>query len=445
MATIKHLASKNSDYGAAEEYLRYQHDELTGKTVRREDGTLISRKDTLIETLNCGTEDFAVSCLKANLRYGKNRNRDEIKSHHYIISFDPADREENGLTAEKAMELGKEFCLRNFEGHQAILGVHPDGHNGTGNIHVHIIINSLRTGTAQKKAYMDRNCDTLPGYKHRCTAATFRHFRKEVMELCEREGLRQIDLLSGKGRKVTDREYQAARSGQRKLEERNQIRKLVGCPVKETRFETEKEKIRQILHTALSYAVSMEDLQDKLRMEGLELKESRGRFTYLPAGRNKAISARRLGSEFDRKAVLACLEQNRSALTADAASGKAEKPMDSSLKSGFHLQAVYFKQVSENRSLGRIIDPDRGKEKGAAYSRWIRLHNLKILSEAVLRYGNYGFTSPEQFEKALTAALQGDRSTYRELVQIRAILEKSGFKIRETEKNINRERKGSSR
>ena len=34
-------------------------------------------------------------------QYHKNQTYDEIKSHHYIISFDPADRDECGLTGEK--------------------------------------------------------------------------------------------------------------------------------------------------------------------------------------------------------------------------------------------------------------------------------------------------------------------------------------------------------
>ena len=33
MATLKHIASKNSDYSAAETYLVYQHDEFSGKKI----------------------------------------------------------------------------------------------------------------------------------------------------------------------------------------------------------------------------------------------------------------------------------------------------------------------------------------------------------------------------------------------------------------------------
>ena len=84
MATFKHISSKNADYGAAEQYLTFEHDEFTMKPTLDETGRLILREDYRIATLNCGKEDFAVACMRANLRYGKNQRREDVKSHHYI-------------------------------------------------------------------------------------------------------------------------------------------------------------------------------------------------------------------------------------------------------------------------------------------------------------------------------------------------------------------------
>lgn len=144
MATFKHISSKNADYGAAEQYLTFEHDEFTMKPTLDENGRLIPREDYRISSLNCGGEDFAVACMRANLRYEKNQKREDVKSHHYIISFDPRDGTDNGLTVDRAQALGEEFCAEHFPGHQAIVCTHPDGHNHSGNIHVHIVINSLR-------------------------------------------------------------------------------------------------------------------------------------------------------------------------------------------------------------------------------------------------------------------------------------------------------------
>lgn len=86
--------------------------------------------------------------------------RKEIKAHHYIISFDPEDATESGLTGEKAQALGLEYTRRNFPGHQALVCTHMDGHNESGNIHVHIVINSVRKFDVEPKDFMERRCDS---------------------------------------------------------------------------------------------------------------------------------------------------------------------------------------------------------------------------------------------------------------------------------------------
>ena len=134
LATFKHISSKNADYGAAEAYLTFEHDEFTMKPTLDENGRLIPREDYRISSLNCGGDDFAVACMRANLRYEKNQKREDVKSHHYIISFDPRDGTDNGLTTDRAQELGEQFCKAHFPGHQALICTHPDGHNHSGNI-----------------------------------------------------------------------------------------------------------------------------------------------------------------------------------------------------------------------------------------------------------------------------------------------------------------------
>ena len=64
MAILKHISSKNADYGAAEAYLTFQHDEFSMKPTRDENGRLMPREDYRISSLNCGGEDFAVGYLR---------------------------------------------------------------------------------------------------------------------------------------------------------------------------------------------------------------------------------------------------------------------------------------------------------------------------------------------------------------------------------------------
>ena len=273
---------------------------------------MCSRENYRIATLNCGEEDFAVACMRSNLRYGKNQKREDVKSHHYIISFDPRDGPDNGLTVDWAQALGEEFCAEHFSGHQAIVCTHPDGHNHSGNIHVHIVINSLRIEEVPLLPYMDRPADTRAGCKHRCTDAAMEYFKAEIMEMCHRENLYQIDLLHGSKNRVTEREYWAQKKGQLALDKENAAALAAEeQPVKQTKFETDKAKLRQAIRDA--HVVKPPPLTSfplLLLRQGVTVKESRGRLSYLTPDRTKPVTARKLGDDFDRAAVLAFLEQN---------------------------------------------------------------------------------------------------------------------------------------
>ena len=378
MATFKHISSKNADYGAAEAYLTFEHDEFTMKPTLDENGRLVPREGYRLATLNCGEEDFAVACLRSNLRYGKNQKREDVKSHHYIISFDPRDGTDNGLTVDKAQSLGEEFCNEHFPGHQAIVCTHPDGHNHSGNIHVHIVINSLRIEAVPLLPYMDRPADTREGCKHRCTNAAMEYFKSEVMEMCHREGLYQIDLLNGSKERITEREYWAAKKGQLALDKENAAREATGQPTKPTKFETDKAKLRRTIRQALSQATSFDEFSSLLLREGVTVKESRGRLSYLTPDRTKPITARKLGDDFDKAAVLALLTQNAHR-AAEQTTAIPEYPHTQKERLREEKTA---KTAPADNTLQRMVDREakRAEGKGVGYDRWASLHNLKQMA-----------------------------------------------------------------
>ena len=378
LATFKHISSKNADYGAAEAYLTFEHDEFTMKPTLDENGRLVPREGYRLATLNCGEEDFAVACLRSNLRYGKNQKREDVKSHHYIISFDPRDGTDNGLTVDKAQSLGEEFCNEHFPGHQAIVCTHPDGHNHSGNIHVHIVINSLRIEAVPLLPYMDRPADTKDGCKHRCTDAAMEYFKSEVMEMCHRENLYQIDLLHGSKNRVTEREYWAQKKGQLALDKENAAREATGQPTKPTKFETDKAKLRRTIRQALSQAGSFDEFSSLLLREGVTVKESRGRLSYLTPDRTKPITARKLGDDFDKAAVLALLTQN-ARRAAEQTTAIPEYPHTQKERLREEKTA---KTAPADNTLQRMVDREakRAEGKGVGYDRWASLHNLKQMA-----------------------------------------------------------------
>lgn len=390
MATLKHIASKNSDYSAAEAYLIYQHDEFTGKQLLDEQGRPMLRESYILDTLECGDYSFATACLLANRKYGKNTQHGDIKSHQYIISFDPRDAADNGLTMEKSQALGLKFCEENFPGHPAIVCTHPDGHNHSGNIHVHIVIGSIRMREVERKPYMQKPRDWLEGMKHSSTAQTMRHLRVEVMELCEGAGLYQIDLLNGSKERVSEAEYWARRRGQLKLDRENAALTAAGQPPKQKKFETVKvacrgeappfaaqtarslksptgafvasqtRTLRKQISSVLHRATSFEEFSDRLMQQyGIAVKESRGQLSYLPSGRTKFIRGKKLGDKFDKAAVLATLQANAE-----------RKP----------------KVQSKPTNLAKLIDIQAKltEGKGIGYECWAKKFNLKAMSQTLI-------------------------------------------------------------
>ena len=411
MATLKHIASKNADYGAAERYLTFEHDEFTGKEVRDADGHLIPRAEYRMDTVLCGEEDFAIACMKANLRFRKNDHKGDVKSHHYILSFDPRDAADNGLTVDRAQALGLQFCKDHFPGHQAIVVTHPDGHNHSGNIHTHIVINSLRIEDVPRMPYMDRACDTKVGMKHRVTAAFFRFLRSEVMELCQREGLYQIDLLSGSKARITEKEHWVQRRAEQKSEEA-QSGSASNPP---TKFETDKEKLRNILRAVLADAQSMDDFIQQLLQMGVTVKESRGRFSYLTADRNKPITSRKLGDNFSKEVILAQIKTNVDSKlkTPILKSPTKEQPsISSSPRQGKPASQNPCKpqtiqqRIAANQKISRMVNLEKKREEGKdeGYINWGKSFNLKQQAKTLSYFNEHGFTTPEEMDAAYRAA-----------------------------------------
>ena len=301
-----------------------------------------------------------------------------MKTHQYIISFDPRDAADNGLTMEKAQALGLKFCEENFPGHPAIVCTHPDGHNHSGNIHVHIVIGSIRTREVERKPYMQKPRDWLEGMKHSSTAQTMRHLRVEVMELCEGAGLYQIDLLNGSKERVSEAEYWVRRRGQLKLDRENAALTAAGQQPTQTKFETAKETLRKQISDVLDTAMSFEDFSDRLlRQYGITVKESRGRLSYLPAGRTKFIRAHSIGNKFEKGLVLAALQEN------------AERK-----------RTIQFKPDR----IGKLVDIQAKLKqgKGIGYERWAKKHNLKAMAQTLILLEEKGLTDEDALDQRIT-------------------------------------------
>ncbi len=411
MAVIKHIASKNADYGESERYLIFQHNEYTQKPVLDENGHMILRDEYYLDGLNCDPFTFASECQELNSYYHKNQKFNEIKSHHYIISFDPKDRDECGLTGERAQQLGLTFAKKNFPGHQALICTHTDGHNESGNIHVHIVINSIRKYDVPEEPFMEYACESKAGYKHHLSTAYLAHLKQEVMDMCRKEGLHQVNLLTPAERKITEKEYWAQRRGQEKLDKLNQKMREDGITPKETKYQTEKQFLRDAIDNASSIAKSPEEfsriLEEKYR---IIFKISRSRYSYLHPDRKKYVTGRNLGTRYEEDFLMKTFMENAKSLSKKKENiqeqfvSDASTDLQQALSSDSSQIPVPFIFIKSDLQLVIDLQTCIKAQQSEAYAQKVKLTNLKQMAQTVAYIQEHGYDTRADFNAALTDA-----------------------------------------
>ena len=280
MAIIKHIPVKNRYYSAAVEYLTCKFDEHTMKPLVDAKGRMIMRDNFLIEGINCEVNTFGAECIEVNRYYGKNNAIKDVKAHHYIISFAP----EDNITMQEAMDFGKQYVEKFLPGHQAILAVHPDGHNGTGNVHVHIVINSVRKYEGKKERWQDKPCEYRQGCKHKSTGKFMRAAKCWVMRECMLKGYNQVNLLA-----CSDgNDYWVEKRGKEA----------------EPDFKTDKDMIRERLDALIQHAESLKHMIYYLEhVEDWQIRETNKTISFRMPHMKKSIRGKSLGERYDKDAL----------------------------------------------------------------------------------------------------------------------------------------------
>ena len=444
MAILKHIASKNADYGEAQRYLIFQHNEYTGKPVLDENGKMHLREEYYLDGVECDPFSFDMECKELNARFHKNQKYDEIKSHHYIISFDPKDRDECGLTGKWAQQLGLAYCKMNFPGHQALVCTHTDGHNGSGNIHVHIVINSLRKNDVERQDFMERDCDSHAGNKHHLTNNYLVYLKQSLMDLCTRENLHQVDLLTKAERKVTEKEYHAKRSGQKKLEERNRQMISEGITPRTTVFQTQKEYLRASIEEAAASAHDLEEFGQILSEKfNIKFKISRGRFSYLHPDREKPITGRSLGTHYEKDYLMGVIENNsdientgkdqttqKEFLPEEITHDRENSAHQWEIPAGTDTPTAPF----EKSGLRLVTDLQHciKAQQSKAYAGKVKLTNLQNMAKTLSYVQEHGYNTVEDAEGRLAEIKEFASSSRKELKDIEDRLRQTNEQIHYT-------------
>mgnify|MGYP003484486055 FL=1 len=411
MAILKHIASKNTDYGEAERYLIFQHDEYTQKPILDENGHMLIREEYYLDGINCDPFTFAAECQETNTYFHKNQSYNDIKSHNYIISFDPKDRDEHGLTGELAQQLGVEYAKENFPGHQALVCTHTDGHNGSGNIHVHIVINSIRKYDTEPQPYMEFDRDSKAGYKHHLSDRYRIYLKQKVMDMCTANGLNQVDLLTPAERKISEKEYWAKRRGQKKLDKHNAELEKKGLTPRQTTFQTEKQYLRDAIDTVASQAISQEDFSRLLSEKyNITFKVSRGRYSYLHPNRSKYITGRSLGTLYEEKHLLQIFQENSTSQITENPVPDISQVVNSSTPTVSAYTATTteaphtFLFIKSDLRLVTDLQHCIKAQQSQAYAQKVKLSNLKMMAQTVAYVQEHGFQSKADLDAALSDA-----------------------------------------
>ncbi len=439
MAILKHIASKNADYEEAQRYLMFQYDEDTNKPLLDENGELIPRKEYIMDGINCDPFTFDMECRELNALYHKNESYDDVKSHHYIISFDPKDVTENGLTGEQAQQIGLEYARKNFPGHQSLVCTHMDGHNESGNIHVHIVINSLRKYDVERQDFMERACDSRAGYKHHVSKDYLTHLKQSLMDICHREHLHQVDLLAPAEKKITDREYRAIQRGQKKLDERNRQILADGLTPRKTVFQTQKEFLRNAIKEAADSSCSLEEFQ-KLLLEkySVRLKTSRGRFSYLNPERSKYITERMLGTHYGVDYLLKLFKENtvkkenKKKLNVPKEYDTEVKPSANRDSAPEQEEPIAILFVKSDLRLVTDLQTCVKAQQSTAYANKVKLSNLKEMAKTVAYIQEHGYDTRDSLEDSLSEIKNHASGSRKDLKSIEDKLRKINEQIHYT-------------
>ena len=384
MAVLKHLAIKKRDYGDIQRYLLFKCEEGTHKPIRDETGHMVPRDFFIQDGINCTPFSFDAECAELNRCFHKNHRKGEIMAHHYIISYDPRDAMENGLTPQSAHDLSMEFAEYFFAGHQALIVTHADGNNGSGNIHTHIVINSLRKDNVEWRPFMENNRDCLAGYKHHLTDKLLHRMHERLYEICVREHLYNVEINQPADRKITDREYHAQQRGQQEKDRINARIRADGYQPIHPKFETVKQQIRDAIDKTAAEARDEAEFMNILtKKHNINTHLKRGRYSFIHPERDKPITGRCLGSAYQREAIL-------ERIIANVSSKPEQRPEFASLPHIFLIPS----------RLRLVVDLQTcvKAQQSRAYARKVELSNLQRMVRTVAWIQENGIGTIDKLE-----------------------------------------------
>lgn len=184
-----------------------------------------------------------------------------------------------------------------------------------------------------------------------------------------------------------------------------------GITPKETRYQTEKQFLRDAIDDAAGIARSPEEFSKILdKKYHIIFKISRNRYSYLHPGRKKNITGRNLGTRYTEDFLLKAFEEN----TKSHREPKEEILEQQTPNTSTDLPTVPFSDTSVipapfifiKSDLRLVIDLQTciKAQQSEAYAQKVKLTNLKQMAQTVAYIQEHGYDSLDDFHATLDQA-----------------------------------------
>ena len=310
MATtwVKPLHKSGSILAALGRSLDYIDD--SGKT---NDGELVDSYECHPQTAQ---SEFLFAKRLYAQRTGRDQGKHDVIAYHIRMSFKPGE-----VTAEQALELGRELAMRWTKGrHQFIVAAHTN----TKNPHVHVIYNSVNL-----------DCDG----KYQDFKGSSFALRRVSDQVCLEHGLSVIE------RPGLSKGYNRA------------------TYLGETKTPTLREKLEQIMDHALDGCKSFDDFISAMQSAGVEVKQGK-HLAFKAPGQKRLIRCKSLGADYTEDAIWERISGKRIVAPKKRSTTTAPTPPKPTL----------LIDIQEKLQQGY----------GEGYRHWATLFNLKEASKTLI-------------------------------------------------------------
>lgn len=180
MATVTYIKETRQHLSAMRAVMNY--------CMRRDKTWDEQSQQYLISGINCDGRNSILEFEATKAAHGK---MDGITFYQYVQSFSPREN----ITPKQAHEIALEFAARACPGSEVLVTTHCDADH----VHSHFVINAVNFETG-RKLRQDPN--------------TLKQLRAISDELCQAHGFSVLPQYKGGGKKMSAREYRAARKGE---------------------------------------------------------------------------------------------------------------------------------------------------------------------------------------------------------------------------------------